>query len=189
MAVRPKPIIWTRIWITTVLQHPPWPAPPPAATVGQYVTQTGDTDDNDPNINPGCELVFYLDEDNDGFGDGEPLTFCENPDPTKYSDLATPVDCDDTDPNINPDAFTTYYLDSDGDGYGDPESKDTFSQSSCLDAPEGFVTNHDDCNDNNELAYPGAPNITYYLDMDDDGYGFDDEFDVRSACDPAPGFN
>lgn len=75
----------------------------PKATIGQYVTISGDTNDNDPNINPGCDLVFYLDEDNDGFGVGEPLTFCENPDEDSYTDNDTVFDCDDTNPNINPD--------------------------------------------------------------------------------------
>ena len=75
----------------------------PTTAVGQYVTKDGDTNDNNPNINPGCDLVFYLDEDNDGFGVGDPLSFCENPDEDLYTDNDTVFDCDDTNPNINPD--------------------------------------------------------------------------------------
>ncbi|KQC29286.1 putative metal-binding motif-containing protein [Flagellimonas eckloniae] len=75
----------------------------PTTAVGQYVTKDGDTNDNDPNINPGCDLVFYLDEDNDGFGVGDPLSFCKNPDEDLYTDNDTTFDCDDTNPNINPD--------------------------------------------------------------------------------------
>ncbi|WP_036384488.1 MopE-related protein [Muricauda sp. MAR_2010_75] len=170
------------------ITRPTMACKPPVATVGQYVTQSGDTNDNDPNINPGCDLVFYLDEDNDGFGVGEPLTFCENPDEDIYTDFDDAFDCDDTDPNINPDVFTIYYPDNDGDGHGDLNGE-TVSISGCNEIPEGYVANNTDCDDENTKAYPGAEDITYYLDTDGDGYGSDSKFDVLSACDPAPEYN
>lgn len=170
------------------ISRPTMACKPPTASVGQYVTQSGDADDNDPNINPGCDLVFYLDEDNDGFGVGEPLTFCENPDDTMYTDVDTAFDCDDGNPDINPDVFITYYPDTDGDGHGDPNGE-TISLPGCDSVPEGFVTDNTDCNDNNPLAYPGAENITYYLDEDDDGYGDDSNFDTRGACEPVAEYN
>ena len=49
----------------------------------------------------------------------------------------------------------TYYEDFDNDGYGNA----AVTTLSCSGAPGGFVTNFDDCNDNNPNVYPGAPEI------------------------------
>ena len=57
----------------------------------------------------------------------------------------------------------TYYADTDTDGLGDPNNTTT----ACT-QPGGFVTNSNDCNDNN--ASIGAA-TTWYLDNDTDGYG------------------
>ncbi|MEZ4811315.1 MAG: MopE-related protein [Allomuricauda sp.] len=157
--------------------------------VGKYATQNGDLDDNDANVNPGCTLVFYLDADGDGFGVGDPILFCANPDGDKYTDNDTAFDCDDTDPNINPDASITYYPDNDGDGYGDPLSSETVSQPACDPAPEGFVTNNEDCDDQNENANPGIGQITYYPDLDHDGYGDGSNPIVQDSCDEKPEIN
>lgn len=160
----------------------------PTATVGQYVLKSGDTDDNDPNINPGCNLAFYLDEDNDGFGSGNPILFCKNPDDTMYTDYDEVFDCDDKDPNINPDVFITYYPDTDNDGYGDPQGQTT-ALTACEPIPTGFVANMDDCDDTNENANPGIGSITYYLDSDKDGYGDDSNFDTRDSCEDPPEYD
>lgn len=57
----------------------------------------------------------------------------------------------------------TYYADTDGDGLGNPGS----TQSGCS-QPVGYVTNANDCNDNNNLIGIGA---TWYLDADNDTFG------------------
>ena len=49
-------------------------------------------------------------------------------------------------------ANQTYYADSDGDGYGDPN----VTLQDCG-APNGYVTNNQDCDDSNSQLYPGAP--------------------------------
>lgn len=61
-------------------------------------------------------------------------------------------------------ANVTYYADTDEDGFGDIAS----TQVSCFGAPEGFVSNNTDCDDNN-----GQINATYafYVDADGDGFG------------------
>ncbi|MDH4471486.1 MAG: T9SS type A sorting domain-containing protein [Fluviicola sp.] len=57
----------------------------------------------------------------------------------------------------------TYYADTDGDGFGNPGS----TQSGCS-QPIGYVTNANDCDDNNNLIGIGA---TWYLDADNDTFG------------------
>lgn len=48
----------------------------------------------------------------------------------------------------------TYYQDADGDGYGNA----AVSQTGCS-AIVGYVTNSDDCDDNNNAIYPGAVDV------------------------------
>lgn len=58
----------------------------------------------------------------------------------------------------------TYYADADGDGLGNP----LVTQTACT-LPVGYVTNSNDCNDNNNQI--GLPTTTYYQDTDGDGFG------------------
>ncbi len=154
-----------------------------------------DCDDNNAAINPGAvELcngmdencnnlidedieifTYYLDADNDGFGDiNTPLDTCQNFAPATYVD--NNWDCNDNNAAINPDALEacddvdnncnnelneglnlyTYFLDSDMDTFGDPNSPiDT-----CLSfAPVGYVMNGEDCDDNNSNIHPQAIEI------------------------------
>ncbi len=50
----------------------------------------------------------------------------------------------------------TYFADLDGDGFGDVANTGSFCGSV---PPAGFVTDSTDCDDNNDLAYPSAPEI------------------------------
>lgn len=70
---------------------------------------------------------------------------------------------------------TTYYADGDGDGFGDPE--DTIE---ACEAPEGYVESGDDCDDTDEMSFPGAPEDCDGIDNDcddeiDEGYDQDDD--------------
>ncbi len=116
--------------------------------------------------------TYYLDMDDDGYGDSNvTIVDCSATPPAGYS--ANDLDCDDTTDTRNPDAteicngiddncdgqtdeglsFTTYYADTDGDGYGD----DAFTLDACDGAPAGFVSQGGDCDDTNGEMYPGGP--------------------------------
>jgi hypothetical protein len=89
-------------------------------------------------------------------------------------DMATPDMC----------TPTTFYRDADEDGAGDP-----FVTMSACDAPSGFVSNDDDCNDSDDAIYGSATEVcddkdndcdlevdegvktTFYPDADNDTFG------------------
>lgn len=124
--------------------------------------------------------TYYLDVDNDGFGD--PLmaidTCLSTPLPGYVSN---DLDCATTDSNTYPDApeicdgvdnncndlideditIYTYYLDIDNDGFGDPLA----AIDTCLSAPlPGYVTNDLDCATEDNSVYPNAPEICDGID-------------------------
>jgi hypothetical protein len=96
--------------------------------------------------------------------------------------------CDTADNNCNGQidetGLTTFYRDMDNDGHGSLTS----SMTTC-NAPSGYVTSADDCDDNNGAIHPGAAEVcdgvdnncasgadegvmtTYYRDLDNDGHG------------------
>ena len=146
-----------------------------------YVSNNTDCDDEDPLEKPG--QVWYADVDNDGYSSGTTLTQCLRPVGYKVASelTATNGDCNDNNSAIKPSAteicdgidnncngstdegvLTTYYADADNDGFGNPAA----SQQACS-QPSGYVTNNTDCDDNDNLEFPGQ---VWYKDADGDDY-------------------
>lgn len=168
---------------------------PPAG----YVTNAWDCDDANISIHPGADEAcnemddncdfsidegltvqqFYLDSDNDGFGN---ILFsihtCLISPPSGYT--VDSSDCNDDDHQVNPDALEvcngiddncnllieegltvyTLFRDGDGDSYGN-QFVDT---TSCAIEIVGFVADSTDCDDTDASIYPGAEELFNALD-------------------------
>lgn len=145
-----------------------------------------------------------LDVDGDGF---EARDDCDDQNPNVYP--GAPELCDGVDNNCNeetdegePVGSVTFYADADGDGFGDSST----SLTQCT-QPSGYIIDDSDCNDVDDLAYPGAneycdgvdndcdgvadedsalDSTIFYRDVDGDGFG--NPFIYARACDAAEGF-
>jgi hypothetical protein len=152
-----------------------------------------DNIDNDCNgeidENPEYFTTWYLDTDQDGFGNNsEYIESCNQP--AGYID--NPGDCDDENPEINPGTQEVcdnidnncdgeidenpsdginWYPDMDGDGYGNSEFEEILIVA-CerpTDGPFDFADNADDCDDENPEINPGAEEVLDGIDNDCDG--------------------
>jgi large repetitive protein len=169
-------------------------------------------DDCDGDIDEDALSTWYLDADDDGYGDPA-VTYDECDPPPGYVDNSD--DCDDTDPLSSPDGVetcdeqdnncdgdtdegvtTTFYTDVDGDGYGSSAA----TVEACA-TPSGFSETADDCDDDDLAIYPGADEQCNGVDdncdgdidedsaidattwyADDDVDGYGDASDTTAAC-------
>ena len=128
----------------------------------------GDCDDrNNEILGPS---MWYVDGDNDGYGDpSQGVLDCINALLSAESDViyvSNDLDCNDGDSSIFPnnaqyEADELCVVDRDGDGYGDA-------------IPDVSADAGSDCDDSNPLVYPGYNNelgTLCILDADGDGFG------------------
>ena len=130
-------------------------------------------------VNGATEMVWYLDADGDGYGNGS-VQGCTSPGP----DYVTTIqgtgddDYDDTDPLITNIAPSRFYVDGDGDTYGDPNNSVYRSE-----RPSGYVSDNTDCDDTNADI---NPETKWYSDtVDGDGLG--NPNDYLTQCEQPPG--
>jgi len=202
-----------------------------------YVANNTDCNDSDATMHPtAAEMCNNIDDDCNGIiDDGVPLsTYYEDKDgdgfgspdrsvqacfaPPGYALAGYGIDCNDESSLINPASTEkcngiddncngviddgiqiTFYRDLDGDGYGNAKAV----QHDCV-APEGYVADATDCDDNADTTHPGALEIcngaddncdgtvdegvqkTYFQDNDGDGHG--NPAAVTTACSPPAGY-
>lgn len=114
------------------------------------------------------ELIWYVDQDMDGFGDpnSTPIVDCDDPSGL-FNYIANNEDCDDNDPDVH--AEQEWFLDADGDGLGDPN--DLTKLVECSDPSDevmSYVLNSLDPDDSNE-------------DFDGDGLKDGDEVEIHNT--------
>ena len=162
-----------------------------------------DCDDDDPSVHPDadeqcngvdddCDGEIPQDElDQDGDGIATCAGDCDDARDDVYPDAPEPCDYadNDCDGDIDEEGLSVFYGDTDTDGYGDPGIA---SEPTCG-APDGYVANDADCDDDNALANPGVDELcstafddncdgdvnedtaadapTWNADADEDGYG------------------
>lgn len=136
-----------------------------------YVLNSSDCNDSDNAVS--SPTTYYIDADNDGHGSmtDAGISQCTNPG-IGYSTVAD--DCDDTENSVYPGApelcdgldndcingiddgltFTNYFVDADGDNFGTGAAI-----SLCENPGTGYALNDTDCDDTDDMVYPGAIEI------------------------------
>ncbi len=175
----------------------------------------GVDNDCDGEVDEEVQSTWYLDADQDGFGDPlHSMLACAAP----SEHVTNAADCDDTDPRVFPgaaeacngvdddcnnlideDVQEEWFADNDADGFGD-----ALSPILGCDAPDGAVADGTDCDDGRDSVFPGAPetcnevdddcdgsvdegmNQTFYQDLDGDGWG--DVTAFTEACSRPVGY-
>lgn len=129
--------------------------------------------DSQVDEDPSDGTTWFLDRDGDGYGDPSKSVYACSAPELHVSDA---TDCDDRDVNRSPAAAewcdgidnncdgetdegtaedaSLWYADSDQDGFGDADG----STAACT-APDGYIRDASDCDDDAPGTYPGAPEL------------------------------
>lgn len=172
--------------------------------VDEGVKNTYFVDNDDDGVGQTANLVKACEQPANGAtvggdcNDEDATVFPGAPEQCNFRDDDCDLLIDAADPDYG--GNISWFTDADGDGYGDPD----LDVLSCK-QPDGTVLNGDDCDDNASDVNPAANEVcngddddcdfltdenaidavTWYTDVDGDGYG--DPFTAYDACEAAPG--
>jgi len=153
------------------------------------------TDDNcDGVTDENTKVTYYADSDGDSYGNpNATVEACSAP----QGYVADKTDCNDGNGSIHPNATevcnevddncdgstdewvqNTYYYDADGDGYGNVNA----TPNAACSAPQGYVGNNSDCNDDNANVHPGMSDVCNNVDDNCDGKTDEDYTNLGSGC-------
>ncbi|MBX7108528.1 MAG: putative metal-binding motif-containing protein [Chitinophagales bacterium] len=154
-------------------------------------------DDCDTQTDEGASATFYMDADNDLYGNAA-VKVVTCPAPPGY--VSDHTDCNDNEAAIHPDAAescnlidddcdgvnddgvqTTFYADNDLDSFGNP----AVTTAACI-VPAGFVGNNSDCNDANAGIQPNTPETCNGIDDNCNG-AYDEAVQVYHYTDNVSG--
>lgn len=135
-----------------------------------YANSAGNTFSGD--FNDLDNVPENLDTDNSDDFDGDFNNLQNLP---EHLDIDSTNDFDgDYNKLTNKPVFNFFWGDKDQDGFGD-----AFKVVYAPEAPAGFISNSEDCDDENETVYPGADEICDNLDNDCDGEIDEDAVDMQ----------
>lgn len=152
----------------------------PSAHPGATEVCDGVDQDCNRKVDDGVQNVYFRDDDLDGYGSAATIRACTS----GPGRVTVGGDCQDEDEAIRPDAVevcdgldqncngvpdddltSVWYPDVDQDGYGDASTAPLLA----CEAPTGWILDGSDCDDNDEMSWPAAPEITDGADNDCNG--------------------